>query len=259
MGLYIIWVVLVANLFFRQRAAMLYSAMAIACFSAVLFATDNPYAPNYAVGTTAVMISAGAVVGWLRGRLERVAAQLGREARTDAVTGLPNRRGFNQRCDVEVARTAREGTPLSLVVCDLDRFKLVNDELGHDEGDLALRQAARAIDSSVRAVDAVGRLGGEEFGVVLPGADEEKAMEIAERIRKGVREAFATHPVGLTISCGVATLRNGASTRQALLRSADSALYEAKRRGRDRTVGSVSPRPIADATELQALAASSTK
>jgi diguanylate cyclase (GGDEF)-like protein len=124
---------------------------------------------------------------------------------------------------------------VSVIVCDLDHFKRVNDELGHDAGDVALRRAAIAIRDSVRKIDAVGRLGGEEFGIVLPAADAEQAMAVAERVRAGVKRAFVGHEVHLTISSGVAT-RIGGGSREGLLRSADHAMYEAKRLGRDRAL-----------------------
>jgi diguanylate cyclase (GGDEF)-like protein len=235
MALYILWIVLMAGLFFGPRAAVLYAVIATASYSAILFSTDNPFAPNYAVGTLAVMCAAGVVVGLLSERLQELAARLGRDARTDAVTGLANRRGFDERFDLEVARTARDGLPVSVVVCDLDHFKRVNDELGHDRGDAALRTAAWAIRSAVRVVDGVGRLGGEEFGVILPGADEEEAMTVADRVCESVRVAFDGHPVQITVSCGVATVTNG-GPRDRLLLMADEAMYEAKRRGRDRAV-----------------------
>jgi diguanylate cyclase (GGDEF)-like protein len=258
MALYVLWVVLLAGLFFGGRAALAYTAIAVAGFSAVLFAKGNPYAPNFAVGTAAAMASAGLVVGLLRARLEQLATDLGRDARTDTVTGLLNRRGFNERCDAELARAARDGLPISVVVCDIDHFKRVNDEFGHERGDVALRTAAWAMRSSVRLVDVVGRLGGEEFGIVLPGADQEAALTVADRVREKVRTTFADNPVSLTVSCGVATVGETEPRRDALLRAADRALYEAKGLGRDRSV--VAPAPKLPAlVPAQAVFASSTK
>ena len=240
-ALYILWVVLLAGLFFGHRAALAYSLLAVGAFSAVLFANGNPYAPNYAVGAWAVMSAAGLVVGLLRTRLEQITTRLGEDARTDAVTGILNRRGFDDSCDTELARAKREGLPVSVVVCDIDHFKRVNDELGHDQGDEALRAAAAAIRSSVRAVDVVGRIGGEEFGIALPGANEAAALVVADRVRASVREAFAGHQVALTVSCGVASVARAESGRESLLRAADRALYEAKGLGRDRSVVASAP------------------
>jgi diguanylate cyclase (GGDEF)-like protein len=248
LSLSMIWIVLLANLFFSVRAAFAYTLLAAVSLGLVLLARDVDYWQRWAVASFVFLGSAGTVVGWLRRRLETVAAQLDEEAKTDSVTGLANRRGFNQRCDLELARTRREHAALSLIACDLDGFKRVNDELGHDEGDVALRTVAQTISTSVRAVDAVGRLGGEEFGIVLPGADRQEAESIAERIRTGVREAFKSHPVPITISCGVAIRSGAGESRETLLQQADEALYAAKRRGRNRTV-------VADPHRERALAA----
>jgi diguanylate cyclase (GGDEF)-like protein len=236
LSLYVVWVVLVANLFFGFRSALAHSLLVSSAFAAVLVARDVPFAANFAVATFTLIGAAGLVVGLLSTRLERIASQLDLDAKTDSVTQLANRRGFNEHCDREIARAARDRRSLSLILCDMDFFKRVNDQFGHDQGDLALRAAANAIRGSVRGIDVVGRLGGEEFGIVLPGADQSAAMVVADRIRESVREAFADHPVSLTVSCGVATLSEKAARREALLRAADEALYEAKGLGRDRSV-----------------------
>jgi diguanylate cyclase (GGDEF)-like protein len=233
--LYLVWVVLLANLFFRTRAALLHVLFATVALATVLYLRDVDYWQNFAIGGLFVLGTAGLVVGRLRKRVEEVAARLEQEAKTDPVTGLANRRGFNQRCDLEIARAEREEGPVSVIVSDLDLFKRVNDELGHDAGDVALRRAAIAIRDSVRKIDALGRLGGEEFGIVLPGADAEEAMEVALRVQRGVKSAFVGHAVKLTVSSGVAT-RIGGGSREGLLRSADHAMYEAKRLGRDRAL-----------------------
>ncbi len=128
------------------------------------------------------------------------------------------------------------GGSLSLVICDLDRFKKVNDQLGHEEGDDALRRAAAAIVRAVRSIDIVFRLGGKEFGVLLPNPDTLEAYAVAERIRLSIQDDFAEYPVPLTASCGVATRRKGSFDRKRLLRAADDALYRAKGAGRNRSV-----------------------
>jgi diguanylate cyclase (GGDEF)-like protein len=235
-ALFYVWLVVLVSLFFALRMAVFQIAVMVIAYAAVLYSRDIPYASNYVITTMFVLGTSGVVIAMLRGRIEAAAVESASEANTDVVTGIPNRRGFNQRFDLEIARTGRTDSALSLVICDLDHFKRVNDLLGHDRGDAALCDAAAAIAEAVRGVDAVGRLGGEEFGVVLPGADTEEAFEIADRIRDGVRRAFADHPIEVTACCGTATLGSDGAGRQELLRSADQAMYEAKRRGRDRTV-----------------------
>jgi diguanylate cyclase (GGDEF)-like protein len=256
--LYLVWIVLLANLFFSARAALLHVLLASIALGIVLYVRDVDYWQNYAIGGLFVFGTAGLVVGRLRERVEEVAARLEQEAKTDALTGLANRRGFNQRCDLEIDRAEREEGPVSVIVCDLDLFKRVNDELGHDRGDVALRTAAIAIRDAVRKIDAVGRLGGEEFGIVLPGADVDEAMAVAERVRRGVKAAFTGHAVPLTISSGVAT-RIGGGSREGLLRSADHAMYEAKRLGRDRALTATNGHRPETAPPAYSLSASSTK
>ena len=135
------------------------------------------------------------------------------------------------------------------MICDLDRFKAVNDALGHEEGDVALRRAAAAIGAAVRTVDAVARLGGEEFGVILPETSLEPATRIAERIRASVSDEFRSYAFKLTASCGVACTDDVDGGRDALFRAADGALYLAKREGRNRVIAHPvdEPRPEAAA------------
>jgi diguanylate cyclase (GGDEF)-like protein len=135
-----------------------------------------------------------------------------------------------------------------LIVCDLDRFKAVNDELGHGAGDAALQQAAATIAASVRSIDAVSRIGGEEFAVLLPDASPMEAYVVAERLRMRIVEEFSARPVPVTASCGLATMnptghpsaspaeRLGTSLdEKSLMDAADLALYMAKGRGRNCT------------------------
>jgi diguanylate cyclase (GGDEF)-like protein len=179
----------------------------------------------------------GAVVRGLAGRNERLVAAWKAEARVDALTGLLNRRGFEERLAVEVARAARDGASLAVVSFDLDRFKLINDEQGHAAGDRALIALAGAIRDHARGGDVTARWGGEEFVVVLPGAGVDAARGFAER----VREALPATGAGVTVSAGVSAA-TAPLDPQALLHAADAALYEAKRAGRDRTVVASAPR-----------------
>lgn len=155
-------------------------------------------------------------------------------ARTDALTGVPNRRHMEEALDREVARSERQGIPLSLVFVDLDHFKQVNDSLGHDTGDAVLVASARVLGSGLRPYDVVARWGGEEFVVLLPGASAEHARAVAERLRSGL-EALIVPPCSrpVTGSFGVARQRRGEAA-PALLRRADEAAYRAKQGGRNR-------------------------
>jgi diguanylate cyclase (GGDEF)-like protein len=159
-------------------------------------------------------------------------------AHTDPLTGLVNRRRFDERLAEEFARARRDPGAFSLVLADLDHFKRINDTYGHPAGDRVLRQFARRIEARARASDVVGRLGGEEFGLLLVRAGRAGALAVAERVRQDVRETpFEVSDgvtLALTLSLGVATCPDDADGAAALFARADAALYEAKRGGRDR-------------------------
>ncbi|MGD9571477.1 MAG: diguanylate cyclase [Thermoleophilia bacterium] len=159
---------------------------------------------------------------------------LGDRAARDPLTGLPNHRVFHERLETEVARAARHGRPLSVALLDLDHFKLVNDAHGHQAGDRVLVEVARRLTGLARAEDVIGRVGGEEFALILPESDAMAAYAAAERARR----AIAATPFGevgpLTASIGICDLAH-ATTSGELLRLADGALYWAKAHGRDVT------------------------
>jgi diguanylate cyclase (GGDEF)-like protein/putative nucleotidyltransferase with HDIG domain len=177
----------------------------------------------------------GVFIAVLRQRVDGLIARLSDAARTDPLTQLLNRRGFRDVFDLEIERSRRSGRPCALLMGDLDHFKRVNDLLGHPVGDDRLRKFARLLNAGKRRIDAVARMGGEEFALLLPETDEHGAYVIAERLRHAVRDAFAPDQVALTVSFGVAAYPNHGATGDQLLRAADQALYVAKELGRDRT------------------------
>jgi diguanylate cyclase (GGDEF)-like protein len=235
-AVFYVWVVLVAFLFFSFRTAVAQATFAAVSYGAVLLARDSEFGFNFELGLVAVSGAAGAIVGMLRSRFENLATNLATQAHTDPVTAIANRRSFESRFDFELLTADQDGRALSLVICDLDRFKTVNDELGHAEGDAALRLAAETIVGAVRSIDIVFRLGGEEFAVLLPNTEALEAYAVAERLRLAIRDAFIDHEVPVTISCGLATRSPNGFDRKSLMRAADHALYHAKRAGRDRTI-----------------------
>ncbi|MCW2614300.1 MAG: diguanylate cyclase [Frankiales bacterium] len=166
---------------------------------------------------------------WLLEQVQRLAA-------TDGLTKIANRRTFESTLEREVARATRSGDHVSLVMIDIDHFKLLNDDHGHPAGDEVLRNVAFALSCECRDFDIAARYGGEEFAVVLPGCGPDEALTIADRLRRAVALAPAVVPV--TASAGVATFPTHASDADALVRAADDALYESKRSGRDRTTAS---------------------
>ena len=231
---YYVWIVLIASLFFSLRAAAVHATIAAVAFAAVLLAEDTPYRINLLVSMVATFGTTGAITAILRGRIEGVATELSAKAHTDTTTALTNRRGFDEAFKAEIERARRFARSLSLIICDLDRFKAVNDKLGHAEGDTALRRASAAIVEATRGSDLVARLGGEEFGILLPDTAGPAAFAVAERIRDTIGTEFDGYPVAVTVSCGVATLEVGAG-RHELFHAADTALFAAKREGRNRS------------------------
>ncbi|MBR7836535.1 GGDEF domain-containing protein [Actinospica durhamensis] len=179
-----------------------------------------------------------AVVCWMVVRVQsqamRLREALARLARTDALTGLVNRRGFDEALAREQARRRRGGEPSALLLVDIDHFKRVNDTWGHQAGDETLRLLGGLLDTSFRATDVVGRIGGEEFAVLLADCDPDEAAERAQALCDLVRTQAGTWEHPITVSVGVAATPEPAPTPEELMASADAALYAAKAAGRDR-------------------------
>jgi diguanylate cyclase (GGDEF)-like protein/PAS domain S-box-containing protein len=181
-----------------------------------------------------------AVCGFAVDVTERVAMarELERLARTDPLTGIGNRRRFDENLAIEIGRAARSSEPLSLLLCDVDHFKPYNDGYGHQQGDACLAQIAHALDGAIRRpADLAARYGGEEFALVLPGTSAEGAAAMAQRVREAVRALAIPHERSegrgiVTISVGAATVTGGWTAAE-LIELADRALYAAKAAGRD--------------------------
>ncbi|MCP3142507.1 GGDEF domain-containing protein [Pyxidicoccus xibeiensis] len=159
---------------------------------------------------------------------------------TDPLTGVPNRRHLFQRMELELARAQRFGTPLALLMVDVDHFKRLNDVAGHRVGDETLRRVCDVLRVRVRKVDTLARYGGEEFVILLPQATKADAAEVAEKLRRAVAETVLLAQPGLpgnhvTVSIGVAHFPSDATTQEELVDCADAALYCSKRTGRNRT------------------------
>lgn len=181
----------------------------------------------------AVMTALGVI--WLA--MAQLQYELEAQSQTDSLTGLLNRRALEQIGARAIQQARRQRTSLSLIMLDLDRFKSINDEHGHDGGDAVLHHAARCLRHNLRKEDHVARLGGEEFVAVLPGITHARAAEIAEDLRRCLARLTVEHQlqeIRISASFGVATLLPTDSTWLEILRRGDRALYIAKEQGRDR-------------------------
>jgi diguanylate cyclase (GGDEF)-like protein len=172
-------------------------------------------------------------------RRSALVRQLQEQATHDTRTGLLNSGAWRQEAERELARSARSGDDISLLMIDLDHFKVLNDTHGHQAGDRALKAVADCLTETLRGYDAVGRYGGEEFAALLVDADELTGEAVAERVCAKIREIELPDDVRVTASIGVATAAASRTDLDALVSRADAALYVAKNRGRDR----VSPAP----------------
>lgn len=162
---------------------------------------------------------------------------LAKLAMTDELTGISNRRNFIDVGRKEVERSIRYNRPLSLLYIDIDRFKSINDRWGHPAGDVVLKELALKISGILRRQDTVGRIGGEEFAIILPETDHKYACSVAESLRLAIEQSSthinATTQIQFTLSIGVATLDGEDDSLDDLMHRADQALYQAKHSGRN--------------------------
>ncbi len=236
-AVYYLWAGAEAFLFLNRRGVLLQIGLIGVAYAWVLLSGDRATVPfeQWAVVLGAT-VALGVLVGYLRLRLVRLLNRLTAVARTDELTGIPNRRAFQERFEQELARASRDAQPLSVLMGDLDGFKLVNDRQGHHRGDEALELVAGHLEQMKRLTDVAARVGGEEFALLLPATAHDEAEQVAERLRLGIREVFAGAEVPLSISFGIATFPVHATDGPSVLRAADQALYSAKEHGRDRSV-----------------------
>ncbi len=185
-----------------------------------------------AVGEVAYLAVVGVAIAGLS-QLRRTQAQLQLLATHDSLTGVLNARVFTEAVTRELGRNRRYGRALAVIYLDLDDFKAVNDVHGHATGDAVLRLVADAMRSAVRAADVVGRLGGDEFAVLMPETEGAVAYAAATRLANGIRTVFRGTP-SVTASIGVVSVAATDAGSATVLRTADQAMYQAKRDGKDR-------------------------
>jgi diguanylate cyclase (GGDEF)-like protein len=239
-----VWICLLAFNFLSFRHAL--AQLGLIAIAYGLLLTDTPLgeaATRWVISITTLLV-AGVVIHSLRSSRQQLVSELSEQARTDGLTGLLNRTSLEERADLELARGRRDGTPLSLIVLDVDGFKDFNDSRGHPAGDELLRAVADGLRRETRHVDALARLGGDEFAVLLPGASLGDAELVAHRLCM----------IGSTLARPRATLSVGVAESSAedefetLWHAADGAMYDAKRAGGDsvRTTSSIAEEAARD-------------
>jgi diguanylate cyclase (GGDEF)-like protein len=229
-----VWPVLWVTYFFGRRGAIVIVAWVAVVQAVAVVAMHGGVFDRWMDVAVSVAVVAVVVHSLVQAN-HRLVARLAAEARVDKLTGVLNRRGFEERAAVEIERARRFDSWIGAVTFDIDHFKRVNDEWGHETGDRVLEHLGEVLRTESRSADVVARMGGEEFVALLPGVDVEDAIAYAER----VRDAFASETgLGLphaTVSAGVSAAIAPGGVDQ-LLQPADSALYSAKRAGRDRAL-----------------------
>jgi diguanylate cyclase (GGDEF)-like protein len=232
------WLALYAAYFFPIRQAVFQITLMGVAYLAVLIDSVDAAGDVAASWLTlmGVVLPVAVLLRVVRGGVTGLVRSLAEAARTDALTQLKNRLALDQEIEEQLERARRSGEQLTIVVGDLDHFKYVNDQLGHRAGDRALVRVARILSSHGRAADTIARTGGEEFTLLLPGSSEHAAFLAAERMRSAVATEFADDPVPITFSFGIACFPDHGDSRDAVIESADQALYAAKALGRNRSI-----------------------
>jgi diguanylate cyclase (GGDEF)-like protein len=221
--------------FGRRGAAAILVCVAVGHALSLLAMPASDAYPGRWIDVMVSVSGVALVVLVLERRNEMLLERLAGEARTDPLTGLLNRRGFDEHAIREFAHVDRDGLPIALASLDIDHFKQVNDEWGHTVGDRVLANLARILANESRGIDIAARLGGEEFVVLMPGSDAAGAQGFIDRVRAGLEASARPGLPAVRISAGVVATREPLEV-QVMLERVDRALYAAKRGGRDRTV-----------------------
>jgi diguanylate cyclase (GGDEF)-like protein len=237
--LYAMPVLWMSFFFGRRGAAAILACVAVGHAIALLLLPGDIAYPGRWVDVMVAVCATAIVVLALNRRNQVLRERLAHEARTDALTGLLNRRGFDERAQLELARAQREPGPMAVLAFDIDHFKAINDAWGHDTGDRVLARLGVTLAGLSRETDVVARMGGEEFVVLMPHRDITDAQALDARLRDALAAGpgpGAEGPPAVRISAGIAVGQPENDGLHAVLRCADDALYAAKRTGRDRTV-----------------------
>ena len=228
--MYYLWVVLYAAYFLGRISTAVHAVLIAWAYAAVLVAIDpGPIGMSRWLSTVGLVVGTAIVVHMLSRRIGKLVAELQLAARTDGLTGLPNRRAFEEHFQREVVRANRTRRPFALLLADVDQFKEINDRYGHVAGDEALSQLGRLLPAELRRNDVPARVGGDEFAVLLPDLDAREATDFGHRVTRFVSERMSTGGTPLRLSFGVATFGRDGLTLDELTRAADRGLYAAKR------------------------------
>jgi diguanylate cyclase (GGDEF)-like protein len=233
--------VLWTTVFFgSQGAAWILGCVAVGQAIALLLLPASSSYPGRWLDVMVSVTGVAIVVLVLERRNELLVGRLAGEARTDPLTGLLNRRGFDEHASRELAHAGRDGRSIALVTLDIDHFKRINDDWGHIVGDRVLTRVAEVLANESRGIDVAARLGGEEFAVLMPGGDEAGAEAFTQRVRRVLAASDCSDVPEVRVSAGL-TVTSVPTEVQVMLARVDSALYAAKRGGRDRTVAFAEP------------------
>jgi diguanylate cyclase (GGDEF)-like protein/putative nucleotidyltransferase with HDIG domain len=242
-AMFYLWVGLYAFYFISSRLeAAIYVALSAIMYGVVIAVTPTlPVGGAHAAVSNFVivmgtLVTASVLLLYLRGRLERLMGRLTDAARTDALTGLPNRVALHEIVEAELERARPHSRPLTVIVLDIDRFKSYNDKHGIEAGDRVLQRLGDLTEQGSRAADTVTRSAGAEFTIVLPETDVHRAFMLAEGLLTEVRDSFRAPAYALTASIGVASYPEHGDELQELLGAADEAMQAAKALGGDRPV-----------------------
>jgi diguanylate cyclase (GGDEF)-like protein len=229
----LVWPVLFAGYLLAERIAWLTLGVSLVLLVGVALRVGTSDTTASSLEVAASLVATMYITVRLRRHNRALVQSLQREARTDPLTGLANRRAFDDLLEREFAQYERYGGPLALLAIDIDHFKRLNDRAGHPAGDAALAALATVLNAQVRRGDIVARTGGEEFAVLLTDCPVSTAEHRARAMRSGVAAESAAWPNPITVSIGVAVLPDHAGTPVQLLTAADTALYAAKAAGRN--------------------------